>query len=575
MNDIGSINLRWAFALIDGLVAGGLRRVVLSPGSRSTPLALAAREHPTIQTWVQVDERSAGFFALGLALADGAPVGLVSTSGTAPAHWYPAVIEANQARIPLVLLSADRPPELQDCGANQTVDQTRLFGAHTRAFHALGTADATERGLDYAHATGRNAAWQASYPLPGPVHINVPLREPLVPKGETPQLVPRTSHPLTCGAAPVPEPEQVARLARAISGRRGLIICGRGDYPAEFPAALARLAAALDCPVAADPLSPLRRGPHDRTHVLTGYDAYLRIEKFAAAHPPRWVLRFGAVPTSKALMTYLNRHAPEDLFVVDRTGRWLDPSHRATEFATAAPEKLCDALTATSPAKADPAWRSDFLGAEELAHSCKGGSLSAGASDEEAIIEALTQRLPDGATLFSGNSMAIRDIDTYLRAGPTALRVVANRGASGIDGNVSTLLGLASGTSGPVVGLIGDLAFYHDMNGLLAARGVDATLILLNNGGGGIFGYLPQAGLERFESDWLTPTGLDFEHAARLYGLHFKRVSGRGAFAAALDAALERRGVNLIEVMIDRNDSLARHRAYWAAVKEAIEREAG
>jgi 2-succinyl-5-enolpyruvyl-6-hydroxy-3-cyclohexene-1-carboxylate synthase len=573
MTDIGSINLHWAFALLDGLVAGGLRCVVISPGSRSTPLALACRAHPAVRTWVQVDERSAGFFALGLALADRAPVGLVCTSGTAPAHWYPAVIEASQAGVPLVLLSADRPPELQDCGANQTIDQTRLFGTHTRAFHALGTADASERGLDYAYATGRKAACRARHPLPGPVHINVPLREPLVPSGKMPELVPRPAPNPPPSTAPVPEPKQVERLARAISGRPGLIVCGRGDYAPSFPAALTRLAAVLDCPVVADPLSPMRRGPHDRTRVLAAYDAYLRSESFAAAHRPEWILRFGAVPTSKALGTYLDRHRPDDLFLVDPAGRWLDPSHRATELSAADPKQLCEALTAAAPAKAGPNWLADFLRAEELVHTLKSAPDHAGLPDEAEIIEALTEHLPDGAILFSGNSMAIRDLDTYLTTGAAHLRVVANRGASGIDGNVSTLLGLASASGGPVVGIMGDLAFYHDMNGLLAARGIDTTLIVLNNGGGAIFGYLPQAGLEHFESDWLTPTGLDFEHAAQLYGLRFTRVSHQGEFAPALDKALAHQGPDLIEVMIERNDSLARHRAYWAAVIDRIERE--
>ena len=573
MNDIGSINLRWAFALLDGLVASGLHRVVLSPGSRSTPLALACRAHPAVRTWVQVDERSAGFFALGLALSDGAPVGLVCTSGTAPAHWYPAVIEANQAQVPLVLLSADRPPELQECGANQTVDQTRLFGTHTRAFHALGTPQGSGHDLDYAYAMGRKTAWQARRPLPGPVHINVPLREPLIPPGEIPELIPRATLAPEPALTPEPEQAQVARLAGTIAGQPGLILCGRGEYSPGFPAALARLAAALECPIAADPLSPMRRGGHDDSRILTAYDAFLRSERFGAAHPPHWILRFGAVPTSKTLATYLERHPPEALFLVDPASRWLDPTHRALELITADPEQLCDALTATAPEKADPTWQSEFLRAEELAHVLKEAAAPTAPAYEGAIVEALAERLPEGATLFSGNSMAIRDLDTYLKSGRSSLRIVANRGASGIDGNVSTLLGLASAAGGPVAGMMGDLAFYHDMNGLLAAHGADATLIVLNNGGGGIFGYLPQAQLEHFESDWLTPTDLDFEHAARLYGLRFTRVSHQGEFAAALEAALARRGVDLIEVMIERNDSLARHRAYWAAVIDTIERE--
>ncbi len=562
MSDAATANLRWAMALVDGLVAAGVEHAVISPGSRSTPLALACLRHPRLRTWIQVDERSAGFFALGLSKADRRPVMLICTSGSAPANWFPAVIEANHGLIPLMLLTADRPPELRDCGANQAIDQVKLFGAQVRASHELPLAETTTAALQNLGWLAARAADQSRWPLPGPVHINVPLREPLVPSGALPEYE-VTAIPKTVGyPAMLPPADEIARWATDMSGRPGLIVCGEGEYRDGFPAALAQLAEQLACPVLADPLSNLRFGAHDRSRFFSRYDAFLRRADFAETHSPEWVLRFGNMPVSRQLQNTLAACMEAAHFLVEAHGRWPDPLRLTTRMLRADADAVCAALVAARPLSAPAAWLEDFVVQERRA---AGLAQVAAKPIEAEAVESLLSQLAGGC-LFSGNSMAIRDLDSFVAGGEAPLRIVGNRGASGIDGNVSTALGLCAALGKPVVALLGDLAFYHDMNGLLAARGLNITFVVLNNGGGGIFSYLPQAGLEDFKRAWLTPTDLDFSHAARMYGLEFQKVESGENFNAALAAALEHDGPNLIEVTVDREVSVARHKAYWGAV---------
>lgn len=560
----GADNLLWAAHLVDALVAAGVTRVVISPGSRSTPLALAWLRHPAARSFVQVDERSAAFFALGLARGSGEPAALVSTSGSAPTHWWPAVIEADRSATPLLLLSADRPPELQDCGANQTVDQVKLFGATVRAFHQAGDVDCAPERLRWLRWLAQRAADQARFPLPGPVHLNVAFREPLLPEGPAPALpqaakpVLRVSHGILA-----PDPRAVEELAAQISGRPGLIICGPLSGSAGFAAAVTELARALDAPVFADPLSGLRFGPHERSRVLARYDAFLR--RPADGLPvPEWVLRFGAAPVSKALNQWLGRLDVAQVLVAGH-GRWLDPFHRATRVLHADPAAACDALAAQGLEPAPAEWFAALEARERHAARAAEAGPAGEPLYEAEVFSALLEALPEGTRLFAGNSMVIRDLDSFSGTSPRALEILGSRGASGIDGNVSTVLGLAAAGGAPVAGVIGDLALVHDLGGLHAARDLDVLLVVLNNGGGGIFGYLPQAGLPEFERGWLTPANLDIGRAAALFGLEWRRAATAGELDSALAALLPAGGVRVLEVALDREASLRRHRAYWAA----------
>lgn len=552
----GDLNLRWALTLIDALAAGGVRHAVVSPGARSTPLALACARHPGITMHVVLDERAAGFFALGLAKAEGMPAVVIATSGSAPANWHPAVIEAGAGQIPLLLLSADRPPELRDCGANQSIDQLKLFGGQVRFFHEAATPDGDPALFRQLAALGRDAVNRSRTPLPGPVHLNLPFREPLMPTAEL-AFTPSARLP---AALPrwLPDPGAVARLAESLSGQPGLIVCGGAVYPNDFPAALTSLAERLGCPVLADPLANLRFGAHSRRHICVRHAAWLR------GNPPKpaWILRFGAMPVSRPVLQLVAGQEARQ-FLVSAHGERLDATHRA-ELIHADPALFCQALAALPLEPAPPDWLAGFAAAEERA----AAAAHRHAPAEARILATLLDALPPGAQVLCGNSMPIRDLDDFSGSAAKPLRIFANRGASGIDGNLASAAGLAAAGCGKTVALLGDLAATHDAGALLAARGLDLTIVVLNNGGGGIFSYLPQAGLAEFRQLWQTPQHLDFSALAQAYGVAYARAANPEEFAAVLPAALDSGATTLIEVLIDQDASVAAHRAYWqAAVK--------
>ncbi|MGH2404756.1 MAG: 2-succinyl-5-enolpyruvyl-6-hydroxy-3-cyclohexene-1-carboxylic-acid synthase [bacterium] len=580
-------------ALIDELARSGVAHLCLCPGSRSTPLALCAARHPDIRTWTLVDERSAGFFALGLAKASRGPVAVLSTSGTAAANFLPAVVEARYGRVPLVVLTADRPHELRDVGANQTIDQIHLFGRHAKWFTDLALPEASEAALRYARSIAAQAIVTARARPAGPVHMNVPLREPLVPAagGDVSGFNDRRGSQIWGGreegrphtaAAPAllaPDPLVTAQLAGDCSRvERGLIICGPADEP-RFPQAVSRLAETLGYPILADPLSQVRCGPHDRTLVIDSYDAFLRADALADALVPDVVIRTGGLPASRPLQHYLQRHRRSRHVVIDSDGGWNDPMRLASDLihgdATLTCEALLDALVArpAGPRPAESAWPGVWLRLGSQARQAIRRRLDAFDEPFEGkVFSELSALLPDGATLYVGNSMPVRDLDTFFPGGPGALRILGNRGASGIDGLVSSALGAAAG-GGTVVLVLGDLAFYHDLNGLLAAKlhGLRATIVLLNNDGGGIFSFMPQAGVpEHFETLFGTPTGLEFRLAAQMYGAGFAQAGDWEAFRASLRQGLAAKGLEIVEVRTGRDRNVVLHRQVWAAVTESL-----
>ncbi len=552
MNAQADTNFRWAWALLDGLAACGLRRVVLSPGSRSTPLALAALRHPGLDAKVVLDERSAAFFALGLAKAEGVPVAVIATSGSAPANWYPAVIEADMARVPLLLLSADRPPELLDCGANQTTDQIALFGRHVRAFHQLPPAEADTGWLAgfaarlMARALGR---------LPGPVHVNLPLREPLVPAAAA--LPPGAPSPLRLAGMLAPSPESVATLRSLMAGRGGLIVCGPEDLGEDFRHAVTALAVRLGAPILADALSGLRFTGDAPDLILAHADAVAR-----TAPRPDWVLRLGGMPVSRAVTELLARLSGTPQMVVADHGRVADATATATHLVEAAPAVLCAALADLAPAPAG--WAAPFL-ARDRAAACHAEAACAGdAPLEGSVLRGLAASLPAGTALFLGNSLAVRAAEWFAGRSRHRLHPFGNRGLSGIDGTLSTLFGIAA-ARGRALAVVGDLTFLHDVGGLALARASGGVIVVLDNGGGGIFDHLAQAELPEFEAGWLTPQSADPAALATGFGV---RVVRAGTVAAVVAAALDGIGRPeplVIHVPVDRALSAARIRTFFAA----------
>jgi len=341
-------------------------------------------------------------------------------------------------------------------------------------------------------------------------------------------------------------------------------VCGRGHYATEFPTELCRLASRLCCPILADPLSGLRFGDHQRTWVCSYYDAFLRRRDIQDSVQPDWILRFGGVPTSKALQKYLARLSETAAILVNPLGTWPDPEYNSTAVMHCDSLLLCQALLNTGVKASSIDWSETILKQEHRAHQVF--SKMEHKPLEAEVLNHIMSATTAGSAIFCGNSMIIRDVDSFVSGAQKPIRLYGNRGASGIDGNVSTALGMAAVSTGPLIALLGDLSLYHDMNGLLAAKGLNAILVAFNNGGGAIFGYLPQARLPEFKSHWLTPTGLDIARIANLYALRHHCVRDIAQFETAFDRSLKRNGVDLIEIIIDREQSLRRHHKYWESV---------
>jgi len=562
-----------AGAFVDELARAGVRHACVCPGSRSTPLAMLLDAHPGIRVWMHLDERSAAYFALGMAKASHEPVAILATSGTATVNFAPAVVEAYYAKVPLVVLTADRPPELRGVGAPQTIDQLRLYGAHAKWSAEMPLPEATDEAARHWRLVAARASATAVEAPRGPVHVNFPFREPLIPamadvpsSGEAVARVmpaPRRAHPADIDA-----------IAWELRGRRrGIIVCGPGDDP-EVPAAVASLGRALGYPVLADPLSGVRCGRHDRSLVISAYDAFLRDPRAVDALRPDAVLRFGAQPTSKPLVTLLRACEDARQIIVDSDGGWTEPLPPGTRLVRADAAPFCDALAAAADVDADDGWVRAWTSADAAARGAIASHLREGDElSEPAVFADLDAELPDGAAVFAGNSMPVRDLDSFFAASGAGVRFMANRGVNGIDGVVSSALGAAT-VAWPLVLVIGDLSFYHDMNGLLAAKrhDIDATIVLVNNDGGGIFSFLPQAEFpERFEELFGTPHGLDFAAAAAVYGIEFVRTGNRREFREALARSIASPGVQIIEVRTERAANVDAHRAIWRLVAGAVD----
>jgi len=574
----------WVATIIDQLVQGGVDTFVIAPGSRSTPLALAAARHPKARVLMQFDERSAGFFALGLARQTGRPTVLICTSGTAAANFLPAVAEADLARVPLLLLTADRPPELRDNGAPQTIDQVGIYGSRTRWFSDLPTPDDSPPLRAYLCALVARAIAASLANPAGPVHLNVPFREPLLPDRalleELFQHAAQT-HPVTAQIhAPrrLLKPKLQELATRLAATQRGLVLCGP-ETPPDLAPLLARLAELLGYPILADPLSGVRCGQHNRRMVLSAYDAFLRDEGFVQRYAPELLLRFGAMPTAKPILLFLQRYPEVHQIVVDEGGGWREPTSRAAEHLATDPVQLCTELIellTTNEALPSPSehWVRPWLTADRVTRETLTTALNGqNRINEPGVFARLAELLPDGATLFVGNSMPIRDCDTFFPAMARHVNITGNRGANGIDGLISTGLGMAAGGARPLVLVVGDLSLYHDSNGLLAAKlhALDATIIVINNDGGGIFSFLPQAQeRDHFELLFGTPHGLEFAPLAAFYGARYSLVENWELFDRAVTAGIGGRGLHLIEVRTERNQNVTDHRLLWPLVGAAL-----
>lgn len=578
--DPTNANTALASAFVEELARGGLRHAVVSPGSRSTPLAVALWRQPEIEVTVIVDERSAAFFGLGAAQASGLPVALLCTSGTAAANYHPAICEADESAIPLVVLTADRPPELRGVGAGQTVDQLKLYGEAVRWFREVGTHEADDDGLLHYRSTACRALVAArGEPRPGPVHLNLPWREPLAPvpveddvtATDPLALKGRDPRPLTAVTPIDMEPstflldEVAGHLAEAKSG---VIVAGRQLDP-ELREPLTLLARTTGFPVLAEPTSQLRCGPHDLSRVVSTYDLLLRDDAFAGSVAPDLVMRFGEMPTSKPLRGWLASSGAEEI-VVDPSCGWNEPTRRAAALLRADPTELASGWAARlGEERAAP---SRWLEAEATAREALAAALAeTDEPTEPGLHAALGRAHVDGDLVYTASSMPIRDQEAFLAPSSADVLFLCNRGANGIDGLVSSGIGAAHATGRPTTVITGDLGLLHDLGGLAALRDVSTPvrIVVIDNDGGGIFSSLPQEealAAEEFEALLGTPRSVDTGKAAALFDLPHRRLDSLSELPEALAG-----GTGLIEIATSRHANVATHRGLTERVTEALE----
>jgi 2-succinyl-5-enolpyruvyl-6-hydroxy-3-cyclohexene-1-carboxylate synthase len=505
-------------AFVEELYRCGMRHAVTSPGSRNAPLALTLAAQDGVEAVSVLDERAAGFVALGMAKASGRPVAVTCTSGTAAANLHPAVAEAHEARVPLIVLTADRPPELREVGAGQAIDQIKLYGTAAKWFVEVGTHGPSRETAIHHRALACRAWFTAAGGRPGPVHLNFPLREPLAPS-------PEALDPSDWGGRPdgrpwtevrehgsAPHSDDVHTVAERIAAEpRGLIVCG--PTTERIADAAAGLAAQAGWPLLAEPTSGLRCGDHDRAHVVAHYDLLLRVEQFAAANTPALVLRVGDMPTSKPLRAFV---ADSSQIVVDPYGAWHEPTRRAELVLHANAERTLAALAGAVEMRAEGrvarggAWLEGWREADAKAWAAIQASPE---GFEGRVLASLEPELPEEAVVWVSSSMPIRDVEACFPQSAKRIRFLANRGANGIDGVVSSALGAAIATGLPTWVLIGELALQHDAGGLLAARraGAPLEIVCIDNGGGGIFDFLPvaeHADPAAYEAHIATPSGV-------------------------------------------------------------------
>jgi 2-succinyl-5-enolpyruvyl-6-hydroxy-3-cyclohexene-1-carboxylate synthase len=578
--DPANRNTALASAMVEELARCGVRRAAISPGSRSTPLAVALWRQPAIDVSVILDERSAGFFALGAALESRIPAVVLCTSGSAAANLHPAVVEADEAGVPLIMLTADRPPELRGIGAGQTIDQLKLYGDAVRWFSEVGTHEADDEGLLHFRSVACRAyAAALGDPRPGPVHLNVPWREPLAPTPVDGQMTAtdplaiegRGERPLSAVArAPLsPDEALLDELAERIGeAPRGLIVAGR-QRDGSLGEPFAALAEATGYPILAEPTSQLRWGRHDLARVVSAYDPVARARP--PALEPELIIRLGDMPTSKPLRQWLQAIGGLRQVVLDPTSDWREPTRRAETLLRADPAQAATGLASRLAArKPDEAWADAWRRADEAVRATVAAELDPSDElSEPAVWPALAGHLTDGDHVLAASSMPVRDMEAFLPPGRAQVRFHANRGANGIDGLVSTAAGIAAASGARTWAVLGDLALVHDLGGLAAAREQEnLRLLIVDNGGGGIFHFLPQAEsmpADEFEALLATPSLLDLAKALELFGLGSEAPVDPPGLEQALAG-----DARAVIVRTDRERNLAFHRRLTEAALAAV-----
>lgn len=571
--DLRNVNALWASVLVETLVRCGVRHAVVSPGSRSTPLTIACARHPGLSAIPVLDERSAAFFALGISKRTRVPVVLVCTSGTAGANYFPAIIEARESAVPLIVITADRPPEMRACASGQTIDQQKLFGGYVSFFHELALPEPGESLLRYLRQNVLHAVHRALRPTAGPVHLNAPFRDPLPPLPDDGQTA-RVVHPIEWEQffAHLQPPTASAHVAvdapRLVPEAHGAIVVGPDAGDGDELAAIAACALRLGWPVITDGLSAVRNRADVVPHLVTTADVVLRNATVAERLTPEVIIAVGSWPTSKVVRGWIERSGARILLVSDRADN-RDALHGRTQPIGS----LVSLVSALPAASEESAYQRLWARYEQKARAALDARMTA--SDE--LFEGraawtLGRALPAGTPVFVANSMPVRDVEYFWPANDRGVRPFVSRGANGIDGTLSTALGVAHEAGKPAVLLTGDLALLHDTNGFLLASRLRGglTIVLINNRGGGIFEHLPVAQFEPpFEEFFATPQSVNFATLCAAYGVEHRMVATWGEFEALI-ATLPERGVRVLELPTDRKRDAARRKQWFAEIAAGL-----
>jgi 2-succinyl-5-enolpyruvyl-6-hydroxy-3-cyclohexene-1-carboxylate synthase len=586
-------NIAWAESFVNEIAAGGVKYACISPGSRNTPLTWAFAQNKKIRKYVHTDERSSAFFALGLANRTGSPVALVCTSGTAAVEFYPAIVEAYQQRIPLVICTADRPPELIGTGTNQTINQNNLYRNHIRFFADVGLPEMSVKKIRSLKETAVKAIEISCYKNKGPVHINFPFRKPFEPDSHTDEISKKTNSLLAKTVYKHPPHDEeiiitgekwflniVEKLKHV---QRGIITIGPEMFGAVFYTNVIKLSRILKYPILPDGCSQLRFSSYSanessrqilgisgsNSNIVCNYEAMFRSASFSETYLPEIVLHFGRTPTSKGMEDFYGKHSPLKI-MVNTDGDFFDPTRKGKSYKSS-PSHFCKSIIECFPAdkhfREEEHWLNHYLYADQLLEQLKHKILFNSRSiNEIRIINEFLDSAPVNSSVMLSNSLPVRDFDYWASCSPKRLNVFNNRGASGIDGITSTALGIASVKKEPAFLITGDLAFYYDLNALLIAEkySIPLIIILINNNGGGIFNSLPVSQYPDFLKEYFTtPHNLNFEKLTKAFGINYSKVMKWSDFKDSMQRAVIKKETCVIEIQTDAIRSLDLRKQYW------------
>ncbi|MGA7721326.1 MAG: 2-succinyl-5-enolpyruvyl-6-hydroxy-3-cyclohexene-1-carboxylic-acid synthase [Ignavibacteriaceae bacterium] len=578
-------NILWARSFVNELAVLGVKYVSISPGSRNTPLTIAFANNKAIKSFIHIDERCSGFFALGLAKASNSPVAVVCTSGTATVELYPSIVEAYQQRVPLIICTADRPPELLNMGANQTINQNNIYRNHIRWFYNAGLPDPDMKSIRNIKLAANNAVFYSTIKSRGPVHLNFPFKKPFEPDSFTDEIDQKLL--IFAGDTLSISKKQSTGCDADISKQKwflnifnyfkkcekGLIIVGPDNYNPEFLTNCQILSKKLSYPVLADGTSQLRFGNHSKENIITNFDAFLRSDKFSKSHQPDIIIQFGRTVTSKGLDTFLS-NCTAARFMINEFGDWFDPADKALAVYACKPYLFCKGMIklidSRKPARENNSWLMDFKSEEKISSKLKARIINnSDFPNESRIINEILLAIPNECQIMISNSMPVRDFDYFASLNEKEIIIYNNRGASGIDGITSTALGIVAANPKPTVLITGDLAFYYDLNGLLSAKNYNLPLVivLINNNGGGIFEILPISNYrEIFNEYFRAAHNLEFKTFVKAFGGNYKLIKGWKDLNSSLYSTFKAKNFSVLEIKTNATSSLKSRRKYWKAV---------